>query len=86
MVPNKRSRFDVLFLRTTTNTKLNDQQQKTSAVCALFPIKPVVYKCTSCLNYDLCESCHHDCAPPPATNTSHKPSHKFKMITVSTGN
>lgn len=56
------------------------------AVCALFPIKPVVYKCTSCLNYDLCESCHHDCAPPPATNTSHKPSHKFKMITVSTGN
>jgi hypothetical protein len=56
-----------------------------SAVCALFPIKPVVYKCTSCLNYDLCESCHHDCAPPPATNTSHKPSHKFKMITVSTG-
>jgi hypothetical protein len=55
-----------------------------SAICALFPIKPVVYKCVSCYNYDLCEHCHDECAPPPATNTSHKPSHKFKKITVTT--
>jgi hypothetical protein len=44
----------------------------------------VVYKCVSCFNYDLCERCHDECAPPPATNTSHKPSHKFKKITVTT--
>lgn len=57
---------------------------QSSAVCALFPIKPVVYKCKSCYNYDLCERCHDERAPPPATNTSHKPSHKFKKITVNT--
>jgi hypothetical protein len=78
--------YHMLQLAPRRLTELTDVRGGTrhSAICALFPIKPVVYKCVSCFNYDLCERCHDECAPPPATNTSHKPSHKFKKITVTT--
>ncbi len=59
--------------------KLNFFILSSSMVCG-YMIEGVMYKCKSCFNYDLCERCHDEKAPPPLTNLSHKPSHKFKKL------
>lgn len=48
--------------------------------CSLNPIVGNRYKCNSCYNYDLCETCYFNKAPPPLNDTSHKPNHKFTCI------
>jgi hypothetical protein len=51
-----------------------------SDVCGTNPIRGPHYKCDSCFNYDICDKCYKNKAPPPRYVVSHKPFHKFTKI------
>ena len=55
-----------------------------SDICGVNPIPGDRFRCNSCYTFEICQSCHDQKAPPPATLLSHKPSHKFTRIAVAT--
>lgn len=48
--------------------------------CGIKSMVGVQYKCSSCLHYELCESCFLKNVPTPRHITSHKTYHKFLKI------